>query len=231
MRRGTLPKVKTFGTPGLRSWLLGSDHAETPCRNVLCFRHTFGTPPPMARVGYCRTSTDRQELTRQRKSLKAAGCQRIHEETASGKTLDRPVLNEVLESLEPGDVLVIHELDRLGRSMVQMLQVAESLMERGIGLVTLDGKLSTESMDPSIVKLVVGILGYAAEMERKAIIKRTAEGREVAQAAGVKFGRKRSYSEGVANTVRELREAGDGYGTIATKTGLTVATVRRILTA
>lgn len=183
----------------------------------------------MARIGYCRTSTDRQELQRQKKSLKAAGCERIYEETASGKTLDRPVLNEAIEALEPGDVLVIHELDRLGRSMVQMLQVAESLMERGIGLVTLDGKLSTETMDPSIVKLIVGILGYAAEMERKAILKRTEEGRAVAREAGVKFGRKRAYTEGTANHVRELRTAGHGYGAIATKTGLNVSMVRRIL--
>ena len=183
----------------------------------------------MARIGYCRTSTDRQELQRQRKSLKSAGCDRILEETASGKTLDRPVLNEVLESLQSGDVLVVHELDRLGRSMLQMLQVAENLMERGIGLVTLDGKLSTESMDPSICKLVVGILGYAAEMERKAIIKRTEEGRAVAMEAGVKFGRKRSYSKGEENHVRELRASGLGYGTIATKTGLNLSTVRRIL--
>lgn len=183
----------------------------------------------MARIGYCRTSTDRQELQRQRKSLKASGCDRIHEETASGKTLDRPVLNEVLESLQSGDVLVVHELDRLGRSMLQMLQVAENLMEQGIGLVTLDGRLSTESMDPSICKLVVGILGYAAEMERKAIIKRTSEGRAVAMEAGVKFGRKRSYSKGEELHVRELRASGDGYGTIATKTGLNLSTVRRIL--
>lgn len=183
----------------------------------------------MARIGYCRTSTDRQELSRQRKSLKTAGCDRIHEETASGKTLDRPVLNDVLEHLREGDVLVVHELDRLGRSMVQMLQVAENLMEAGIGLVTLDGKLSTETMDPSIVKLIVGVLGYAAEMERKAIIKRTAEGRDIAKAAGVKFGRKRSYSEGQANHVRELRAEGLGYGTIATKTSLTIGAVRRIL--
>jgi DNA invertase Pin-like site-specific DNA recombinase len=83
----------------------------------------------MARIGYCRTSTDRQELGRQQKTLNASGCDRIFEETASGKTLDRPVLNEVLETLVEGDVLVVHELDRLGRSMVQMLQVAESLMD------------------------------------------------------------------------------------------------------
>jgi DNA invertase Pin-like site-specific DNA recombinase len=183
----------------------------------------------MARVGYCRTSTDRQELGRQQRTLKASGCDRIHEETASGKTLDRPVLNEVLASLVEGDVLVVHELDRLGRSMVQMLQVAENLMDRGIGLVTLDGKLSTESMDSSIVKLVVGILGYAAEMERKAIIKRTEEGRVIAMEAGVKFGRKRSYSKGEENHVRELRATGLGYGAIATKTGLSISTVRRIL--
>jgi len=190
---------------------------------------TLSTGLLMARIGYCRTSTDRQELSRQRKSLKNAGCEHIHEETASGKTLDRPVLNDVLEHLREGDVLVIHELDRLGRSMVQMLQVAEMLMERGIGLVTLDGKLSTETMDPSIVKLIVGVLGYAAEMERKAIIKRTHEGREVAQAAGVKFGRKRTYTEGEANHVRELRAEGLGYGAIAIKTGMSLSKVRRIL--
>ena len=143
--------------------------------------------------------------------------------------MDRPVLNEVLASLKEGDVLVVHELDRLGRSMVQMLQVAESLMDRGIGLITLDGKLSTETMDPSIVKLIVGILAYAAELERKAIIKRTDEGRAIAMENGVKFGRKRSYPESVANHVKELREAGLGYGTIAAKTNLTIGTVRRIL--
>jgi DNA invertase Pin-like site-specific DNA recombinase len=183
----------------------------------------------VARIGYCRTSTDKQELERQRKSLKAAGCERIHEETASGKTLDRPVLNDVLAGLVAGDVLVIHELDRLGRSMVQMLQVAEALMERGVGLVTLDGKLSTETMDPSIVKLIVGVLGYAAEMDRKAILKRTGEGRAVAMDAGVKFGRKRSYTEAEAKHVRELRNAGHGYGTIAKLTGKSISLVRRIL--
>jgi DNA invertase Pin-like site-specific DNA recombinase len=110
-----------------------------------------------------------------------------------------------------------------------MLQVAESLMDRGVGLVTLDGKLSTETMDASIVKLIVGVLGYAAEMERKAILKRTEEGRAVAMEAGVKFGRKRTYSEAEASHVRELRDAGHGYGAIAKLTGKSVSLVRRIL--
>lgn len=185
----------------------------------------------MARIGYARCSTTDQDATRQVQALEAAGCSPVHLEHASGKTLDREVLQQVLSDLQPGDTLVIHELDRLGRSMIQMLQCAELLLERGIGLVTLDGKLNTETMDPSIVKLVVGILGYAAEMERSAIIKRTGEGRAVAQASGVKFGRKRSWDTGLANTVQELREQGLGYGTIGTKLGISTSKVRRILEA
>lgn len=185
----------------------------------------------MAKLGYCRTSTDSQDSKRQKAALKAAGCRFIREEVGSGKTLDREVLKTVLEELEAGDVLVVHELDRLGRSMVQMLQVVEELMERGVGLITLDGKLNTEAMDSSIVKLIVGVLGYAAEMERKAILKRTKEGRELAKEAGVKFGRKREYSKGQADHVLQLRSEGIGYGGIATKTGLNISMVRRIIAA
>lgn len=185
----------------------------------------------MARIGYARCSTDQQDATRQLQALKAAGCEPIHLEHASGKTLDREVLQQVLSELQPGDTLVIHELDRLGRSMVQMLLCAEQLLEQGIGLVTLDGKLNTETMDPSIVKLIVGILGYAAEVERAAITKRTSEGRAVAQAAGVKFGRKRTWDQGLANTVQTMRTEGKGYGAIATALGITTSKVRRILEA
>ena len=183
----------------------------------------------MTRIGYARCSTTDQDATRQLQSLQAAGCDPIRQEHASGKTLDRPVLNAVLAELQPGDTLVIHELDRLGRSMIQMLTCVEQLMDRGVHLVTLDGKLNTEVTDPSIVKLIVGILGYAAEMERSAITKRTSEGRAVAQEAGVKFGRKRTWTEAQATTVREMRDQGLGYGTIATKLNISVSKVRRIL--
>jgi DNA invertase Pin-like site-specific DNA recombinase len=185
----------------------------------------------MARIGLARCSTDQQDAARQVQALKRAGCDPIHIEHASGKTLDREVLQQVLAELQPGDTLVVHELDRLGRSMVQMLLCVEQLLERGIGLITLDGKLNTETTDPSIVKLIVGILGYAAEMERAAITKRTSEGRAVAQAAGVKFGRKRTWDQGLANTVHAMRAQGTGYGTIATALGITASKVRRILEA
>lgn len=183
------------------------------------------------RVGYARVSTTDQSLDRQTQPLEAAGCERVFVEEASGKTLDRPVLNEVLALLEAGDTLVIHELDRLGRSMLQMLQCTEALLERGVGLVTLDGRLNTETTDPMIVKLIVSILGYAAEVERKALLKRTSEGRAVAKANGVRFGRKRTWTPGLAATVLELRAQGLGYGTIATRLGITDGKVRRILAA
>ena len=79
------------------------------------------------------------------------------------------------------------------------------------------------------MKLVVGVMGYAAEMELKGIKKRTAEGREVAKNRGVKFGRKRSYTPQQAAAVMEMRQRGDGYGTIAAAMGMTSSMVRRIL--
>ena len=185
----------------------------------------------MATIGYARCSTDQQDATRQVKALEAAGCDPVHLEHFSGKSLDRPLFQQVLADLQQGDVLVVHELDRLGRSMVQMLNCAEDLLERGVGLVTLDGKLDTRTMDPSIVKLIVGVLGYAAEMERSSLLKRTAEGRETAASNGVKFGRKRTWTPAVAATVMDRRAQGEGYGTIAAAMGMSVSKVRRIVEA
>ena len=124
---------------------------------------------------------------------------------------------------------MIHELDRLGRSMVEMLVQVNGLIERGVAIKTLDGRLDTASMPEELVKLVVGVMGYAAEMELKGIKKRTAEGREVAKNRGVKFGRKRNYTPQQAAAVVEMRQRGDGYGTIASVMGMTTSMVRRII--
>ena len=86
-------------------------------------------------------------------------------------------------------------------------------------------------MPRDVVKLLVGVMGHSAEMERKAILKRTAECRAVAVANGVKMGRKRTWDAGLASTVQELRAQGLGYGTIGTKLGITTSKVRRILEA
>ena len=185
----------------------------------------------MAIWGYWRTSTTEQDSERQQKSLKEAGCNRIYGDQITGTSAyrDRPELSKCLDGLRDGDTLVIHELDRLGRSMVEMLIQVNGLIERGVAIKTLDGRLDTASMPAELMKLVVGVMGYAAEMEVKGIKKRTAEGREVAKNRGVKFGRKRSYTPQQAGAVLEMRERGDGYGTIASAMGMTASMVRRIL--
>ncbi len=159
------------------------------------------------------------------------GVDRIYSDQITGSSNygDRPELSKCLDALRSGDTLVIHELDRLGRSMVEMLVQVNKLIEDGISLKTLDGRLDTASMSDELVKLVVAVMGYVAEMQLKNIKKRTAEGRAVAKNRGVKFGRKRKYTEQQASIVLEMRQRGDGYGTISKSMGISIGMVRRII--
>ena len=185
----------------------------------------------MAIFGFWRTSTSEQNKERQTQSLVDSGCERIYGDQITGTSAygDRPELSKCLDCLREGATLVIHELDRLGRSMVELLVQVNGLIEKGIAVKTLDGRLDTASMPEELVKLVVGVMGYAAEMEFKNLKKRTAEGRQVALTRGVKFGRKRNYSPQQSAVVMEMRRKGDGYGTIAKAMGMTDSMVRRII--
>ena len=187
----------------------------------------------MAIFGYWRTSTPEQSPERQINSLLEAGCEekRVYGDQVSGSTTygEREHLSRCLDALRDGDTLVLHELDRLGRTMIEMLVEVNGLIERGVAIKTLDGRLDTASMPEELVKLIVGIFGYAGEMELKNIKKRTAEGRAVAKNNGVKFGRKRQYSSGQETQVLQLRTEGKGYGTIANAMGMSVSKVRRII--
>ena len=185
----------------------------------------------MAIWGYWRTSTTEQDSERQQASLRAAGCERIYGDQITGTSAygDRPELSKCLEGLRDGDTLVIHELDRLGRLMVEMLVEVNNLLERGVAIKTLDGRLDTASMPEELVKLVVGVMGYAAEMELKSLKKRTAEGRAVAISRGVKFGRKKTYTEHQEVEVLKKRSEGEGYGTIARSLGMSRSMVQRIV--
>lgn len=185
----------------------------------------------MAIWGYWRCSTEVQDEERQVSALKAAGCERLFGDKITGTSSvgSREQLTRCIDGLREGDVLVLDELSRLSRKgMVEMLVVVNDLLERGISIKSLDGRLDTTAMAPELVKLIVGILGYASEIELKHLKRRTAEGRAVAKARGVKFGRKRSYTPQQAATVMEMRDRGDGYGTIASALGMTKGMVRRI---
>ena len=185
----------------------------------------------MTVYGYWRCSTDQQDQERQVLALEKANCEVIYGDKITGTSNygDRQELSKCLEELQEGDLLILEDLTRLGRTMVTMLVEVNKLIERGIFIKTLDGRLDTSLMNEEIVRLIVGVMGYSAECELRNIRHRTSEGRAVARSRGVKFGRKRQYNPAQAATVLEMRQKGDGYGTIASSMGMSIGMVRRII--
>jgi len=183
-------------------------------------------------IGYARVSTAGQDHASQIENLEAAGCTQIFSEKVSGAApmSERTELQAALAALQEGDILVIRSLDRLGRTMEGCVSQVAALLDRGVNVRTLDGRVDTAGLG-KMAKLVVGILSAAAELERDLILSRTEEGRARAQAAGVKFGRKRSYSADQATLVRRLIGEGQSQRQVAKATGLSATTVRRVLEA
>jgi len=179
--------------------------------------------------GYRRCSTDQQDQERQIRSLKDAGCEQIVGDFITGTSNygDRKELSNLLENIQENDLLILDELNRLGRTMVTMLVEVNKLLEKGVKIRTLDGRLDTTTMPEEIIRLIVGVMGYAAEMELKNIKRRTAEGRKVAVSRGVKMGRKRSFSKHQEEEIKNMRIAQRGYGSIAKSLGMSKSTVQR----
>ncbi len=185
----------------------------------------------MTVFGIWRCSTDLQDQERQVLALKNAGAEKIFGDFVTGISSfsDRPELTKCLEVMKSGDVLLIAELSRLHRSFLGMVNEVSNLMERGIHIKTLDGRLDTTALPKEITMLLVSILGYAASQELQQIKSRTAEGRAVAKSRGVKFGMKRKYDKHQIQEILSKREQGEGYGTIARALGMSRATVQSIV--
>jgi DNA invertase Pin-like site-specific DNA recombinase len=143
-------------------------------------------------IGYTRVSTRDQKPHLQMDALRQAGCERIFEETASGARRDRPVLQAALDFMRAGDTLVVWKLDRLARSMRQLLETAERLEARGIGLRTLTQAIDTTTAGG---RLVFTVFSAIAEFEREIIRERSCAGLDAARACGRKGGRPRALSE------------------------------------
>ena len=140
----------------------------------------------MMLIGYARVSTQDQKPALQLDALKLAGCGRVFEEKASGAQRDRPQLKAALEYMRSGDTLVVWKLDRLARSMKQLIETVEELEGQGIGFRSL-----TEAIDTTTPggKLVFHIFGALAEFERSIIRERTRAGLDAARARGRRGGR------------------------------------------
>ena len=183
--------------------------------------------------GYWRCSTDAQDQERQIRSLQDAGCEVIVGDKITGTSEygDRKELSKLLDEIQEGSLLILDELNRLGRTMVTMLVEVNKLLEKGVKIRTLDGRLDTSVMNDEIVRLIVGVMGYAAEMELKNIHRRTSEGRKVAISRGVKMGRKRSFTQSQAEEIKSMRRSERGYGSIAKSLGMSKSTVQRFCIA
>lgn len=151
------------------------------------------------RIGYARVSTGDQSLSLQLDALREFGCERIYKDHGvSALAGCRPGLEKALRSLSAGDTLVIWRLDRLGRSLTNLLDTTTALRNREIGLHSLCEMIDTASASG---RLVLHVMGAVAEFERAIMIERTRAGMEAARARGAKFGRKRALNG------EELREA------------------------
>ncbi|MBU2764998.1 recombinase family protein [Acidithiobacillus ferrivorans] len=137
-------------------------------------------------IGYARVSTDDQNLDLQRDALQAAGCERIFEDMVSGAKADRTGMTELLAALRAGDTVVIWRLDRLGRSLKNLIVLVEYLEVSQVGLRSLQENIDTTS---SGGRLVFHLFGALAEFERNLIRERTRAGMAAARARGRMGGR------------------------------------------
>jgi len=151
------------------------------------------------KIGYARVSTDGQSVDAQVAELKAAGCDKVFKETASGAKTDRTQLRKAIASLGADDVLLVTRHDRLARSTRDLLNTIDAIAKAGAGFKSLrDAWADTTTAHG---RLMLTVLGGLAEFERELILARTSEGRARAKARGVKMGR------GFALTPEQRRQA------------------------
>jgi DNA invertase Pin-like site-specific DNA recombinase len=144
------------------------------------------------KIGYARVSSHSQKLDLQQDSLEKFGCEKIYAEKISGVSSKRIELNNAIDFVREGDVFVCTKLDRIARSMPDLIRITEHLKDKNVQLVILDQSLDTRSISG---KLLFNIIGAIAEFERHLIIERTSEGRALAKKNGVRFGRKPTLND------------------------------------
>jgi DNA invertase Pin-like site-specific DNA recombinase len=158
------------------------------------------------KYGYARVSTDDQNPALQLTALKKAGCKRIFkDEGISGATAKRPALARCLKTLRPGDTIIVWKLDRLGRSLHDLITMLDEFRAQDIKFKSLTEHIDTETATGRAMWQMIGVL---AELERSLITERTRAGVKAAQRRGVKFGRKHKLTPQQIKHARELHAQG-----------------------
>ncbi len=149
------------------------------------------------KIGYARVSTTEQSFYLQVDALKKAGSERIYKEVVSGVRSERPVLNELLKTIRPGDIVVIWKLDRLGRSLKHLIELVNALIDKGVGLQSINDPIDTTTVQG---RLSFNLFASLAEFERDIIRERTQAGLSAARARGRKGGRPKGLSQKAEST-------------------------------
>jgi DNA invertase Pin-like site-specific DNA recombinase len=175
-------------------------------------------------IGYARVSTVEQNLHLQREALTTAGCEKIFEDKVSGTRAERPGLATALQTLRSGDTLMVWKLDRLGRSVKQLVDLVGQLHARGIGFHSLTDAIDTGT--PS-GRFFFHVMASLAEMERELTVERTRAGLEAARRQGRKGGRKRKMTASKIESAKQLLAGGTPPREVAHNLDVSVPTLYR----
>jgi DNA invertase Pin-like site-specific DNA recombinase len=155
------------------------------------------------RIGYARVSTVDQNLDLQRDALARAGCVQVYEEKASGKAkAGRPELANMLRAVRKGDTLIVWRLDRLGRSLVDLVHIVDELAGRGVAFESLSEKIDTSTAQG---RMFFGFMAAMAQYQRDVISENTHAGLKAARARGRKGGRPAALNDQALAEIRALR--------------------------
>jgi len=186
-------------------------------------------------LGYARVSTVKQDLDRQIDALTAAGVapERIYLDKKSGASRDRPGLRAVIDYARDGDVIVVHTLDRLGRTVRDTLNLIHELTECGVGVRNLAHPIKVDSSRPedSMAQVAVVLLALFGQMERTYAMERAAHARAVASAKGRRIGRPVLVDAEQIAYAAHLRDRGHTIAEIVAKTGIARSSLYRHLPA
>lgn len=179
-------------------------------------------------IGYARVSTQDQNLDLQTEALTKVGCKKIYNDKISGSRAERPGLTKALEMLREGDTLVVWKLDRLGRSVKNLVDLVGELHQQGIQFKSLTDAIDTGT--PS-GRFFFHVMASLSEMERELTVERTRAGLEVARQLGRKGGRRRQMTESKIESAKKLLANGVPPRDVATNLGVSVPTLYRWIPA
>jgi DNA invertase Pin-like site-specific DNA recombinase len=175
-------------------------------------------------IGYARVSTVDQNLDLQKEALKQAGCAKIYEDTMSSLRANRPGLDQAVEQLREGDIFVVWKLDRLGRSVKNLIEFVNSLEKNKVHFKSLTDQIDTSS---TMGRFFFHVMASLAQMERELIVERTRAGLNTARLQGRIGGRKRRMTVSKVESAKRLLANGIPPREVANNLGVSVPTLYR----